>query len=338
MKLSCSMAGLWPFQSQFKNRILQSFHLFILFSFFPPQLRRLYDIYGKDIDGVIMCISPLFTIVLMLIKVGIIIRFQSKIKSLLCQIETEWERTSRSEENKVVTTYASKTREFCMIYAVIMSNVLICFIISPTILPILDIILPKNETRMRYLAFELNYGIDLQTYWFWLWLHTSLAGVVVIINVIATDTTYITLILHCCYMFAIVRYRLEQLDDSVKQDTIQPFENCDYNTVDTWKYKEQQGKLQEQATAIKQCVLRHKKAIECAQILYHIFAWSLFAGASINVIMISISAVQLVSKLSQWAQMTMACTYISSELVHIFFLNLMAQYILDHSADVHESA
>ncbi|XP_032686517.1 odorant receptor 13a-like [Odontomachus brunneus] len=219
-----------------------------------------------------------------------------------------------------------------------LSNVVLCVVLSPTISPLLDIILPKNETRVRYLAFELNYGIDLQTYWFWLWLHVCLTAVFVMLNYTAADIMYVTLMLHGCYMFAIVRYRLEQLTHSIKKNTIQPFENRDYNTMRTWQCKERQVELQKQVAAMKQCVLRHEKAIKCAQVLYHIFAWSLFAGASINVIMISISAVQLVSKLSQWGQMAIACVFVAGELVHIFFLSLMAQYILDHSVDVHESA
>ncbi|XP_032686489.1 uncharacterized protein LOC116851299 [Odontomachus brunneus] len=122
-KLCCSITGLWPFQSQFKSRILQSFNLLIILLFIPPQLKGLYDVYGKDIDGVIMCISPLFTIILLLIKTGIIIRFKSEIKSLLSQIETEWERTSRSEEHKIVIAYASRTRVFCIIYTGIINVV-----------------------------------------------------------------------------------------------------------------------------------------------------------------------------------------------------------------------
>lgn len=69
----------------------------------------------------------------------------------------------------------------------------------------LDIVLPRNETRVRGLGFDLDYGIDMQTYWIWLWLHTSIAGVVVIFNSIAADIMFIVFTIHTCYLFAIVK-------------------------------------------------------------------------------------------------------------------------------------
>lgn len=91
------------------------------------------------------------------------------------------------------------------LFSVMLCNGLVCFIVTPTIAPVLDIFLPLNETRPRSLGFDLDYGIDPQTYWFWLWLHTSMAGTVVIFNIIAADAMYVTLIIHGCYLFAIAR-------------------------------------------------------------------------------------------------------------------------------------
>lgn len=91
------------------------------------------------------------------------------------------------------------------IFSAIMCNGLVCFIVMPTISPILDIVLPRNETRVKYLGFDLDYGIDMQTYWFWLWMHTNVAGTVVIFNIIGADVIYIMLAIHACCLFAITR-------------------------------------------------------------------------------------------------------------------------------------
>ncbi|XP_032686490.1 uncharacterized protein LOC116851300 [Odontomachus brunneus] len=148
------------------------------------------------------------------------------------------------------------------ILSAVMCNGLMCFILAPTISPMLDIVLPRNETRVRSLAFELDYGIDMQTYWFWLWLHTSVAGVLVIFNSIAADITFITFTIHVCYLFAIVKHKLEHITDSITERTAQSFENCDHNNVyNIYRYKEQRSTLDKQAI-YRECVVSHKKAIK----------------------------------------------------------------------------
>ncbi|XP_032686507.1 odorant receptor 13a-like isoform X2 [Odontomachus brunneus] len=329
--------SLWPYQSQLRRRILQLLNFFLLISLFLPQLKRLYHVLGKDIDAVCMCIPPFLTIIGTILRNMVIDRFQSEIRSLLCQIKTEWDATSRREENKILKNYASKAGEFSMVIAVYF-NVTICLTMAPIISPIMDIVLPRNETRMRYLGFELDYGIDQETYWFWIWLHSSTAGGFITLNVLAADAMYVTLMFHGCYMFAIVRHRLVQINHLIRKNTARAFNNHDYNKKYTQRCEERQLELQKQAIVIKQCVLSHKKAIECAQLLCHIYTWNLFIVAGVILIILSISAVQLVSKLFQWAEMAIVIMYITGELINVFFLSLMAQYIFDHSLDVHEWA
>jgi len=34
------MVGIWPYQSQLKKKIIQSISIFIMFTFFPPQVKE----------------------------------------------------------------------------------------------------------------------------------------------------------------------------------------------------------------------------------------------------------------------------------------------------------
>lgn len=104
-----------------------------------------------------------------------------------------------------MSSYASSVFGFTFVLSVALFGGLVCYILAPTISPILDIVSPRNETRARNLGFDLDYGVDMQTYWFWLWLHTSVTGVMVIFNIIASDLMFITFNVHTCYMFAIVK-------------------------------------------------------------------------------------------------------------------------------------
>lgn len=107
--------------------------------------------------------------------------------------------------NVMIKRNMTNTYDGVSIFLGIMCYGLMCFILAPTITPMLDIVLPRNETRTKGLGFDLDYGVDMQIYWFWLWIHTSMAGVVVIFNIIAADIMFITLTNHICYLFATVR-------------------------------------------------------------------------------------------------------------------------------------
>ncbi|KAL6268705.1 hypothetical protein P5V15_001833 [Pogonomyrmex californicus] len=332
-KLFASVVGMWPYQSQLKRRIIQFISMFIMFTFFPPQVKRLYDVWGKDIDAMCMCVPPIMTILVSMAKVITSVRYDTEIKMLLRQIEVDWKINPNAEEYKILSNYTSKARMLCIVYSTMLCNGLMCFIMTPMISPVLDIIVPHNETRTRSLAFDLDYGIDLQTHWLWLWLHSSMTSMATIINIIGADLMYVTLTIHGCCLFAIVRYKLEHVADSIKKHTMQSFENHNHNV----KYYDERLKWKEQVAIVKECVINHQRAINSVQLLHCIYTWGFLTILSLNLINTSISAVQLLSKLFQWDEMAMCIMFICGQLIHLFFLSLMAQYLLDQSSNVHES-
>ncbi|KAL0132674.1 hypothetical protein PUN28_000431 [Cardiocondyla obscurior] len=204
-KLFASIVGIWPYQSQSKKRIIQSVSIFVMLTFIPPQIKRLYDVWGKDIDAVCMCIPPIVTILVSMAKVMTTIRFEAKVKELLQHIEIDWEINPAAKEYEILVNYTLKARTLCIIYSTMLCNGLMCFIMTPLISPMLDVILPHNDTRKRSLAYDLDYGIDLQTNWLWLWLHSSTTSTATILNIIGADLLYVTLTVHSCCLFAIVR-------------------------------------------------------------------------------------------------------------------------------------
>lgn len=110
-----------------------------------------------------------------------------------------------SEETKNHKENISNTYNENFIFSGMLCYAVSCYVIAPTIPLILDVVLPKNETRIRSLSFDLDYGIDMQEYWFWLWLHSSMAAIIVVFNIIAGDVMFITLNMHTCYLFAMAR-------------------------------------------------------------------------------------------------------------------------------------
>ncbi|XP_024872536.1 uncharacterized protein LOC112455067 [Temnothorax curvispinosus] len=204
-KLFASMVGIWPYQSQLRKKIIPSVSMFVMFTFFPPQVKRLYDVWGKDIDAVCMCIPPIVGILVSMTKVVTSVRCESQVKELLRQIEMDWKINPTAKEYEILVNYTSKGRTLCIIYSTMLCNAVMCFIMTPVISPVLDIILPHNGTRARSLAYDVDYGIDVQTHWLWLWLHSSTTTTTTVLNIIGADLMYITLTVHSCCLFAIVR-------------------------------------------------------------------------------------------------------------------------------------
>nr|XP_012231987.1 PREDICTED: odorant receptor 13a-like [Linepithema humile] len=339
-KFFTSLVGIWPLLSQSRRRFQQLLSVFIMLTFFPPQIKKLYDVWGVDLDTVCAGIAPMVTILMSLAKVITSAAFQPKIEMLLRQIEMDWEIDPEGEEHKILVKYSLRTRTLSIAYSTMLCNGILSFILTPVIVPIMDIIAPENETREKHLAFEMEYfGIDQQAYWLWLWLHTNTTSVTCILNIVGADLLYAMFILYACYLFVCVRHKLESTANTIEQtfenSIMQPFEN--YNSKYAYEDEPWQLKLKKSVAIIKKCAISHQKAIKYVQELQNIYRWAFFAILGWNLFLLTFLAVQLVSRLGNWQLVMMSFMYICGTLSHLFFLSLMAQFVMDESSNVYES-
>ncbi|XP_067209602.1 odorant receptor 13a-like isoform X2 [Linepithema humile] len=341
-KFFASLVGIWPYLSQFRRTFQQSLSVLIMLTFFPAQIKKLYDVWGVDLDIMCTCIAPMIAILVSMAKVITSAVFQPQIEMLLRQIEMDWEIDPEGEEHKILVEYTLRTRTLSIFYTTMLCNGILSYMLTPVIVPIMDIIAPKNETREKHLAFEVEYfGLDQQTYWVWLWLHNNTTLVTCVLNIVGADLMYVMFILHACYLFVCVRHKLESTANTIEQTfenlIMQPFENCNYNSKYAYEDEPWQLKLKKSVAIIKKCAINHQKAIECVQVLQNIYRWSFLGILGLNLIVLSFSAVQLVSRLGNWQLVMMSFMFISGTLTHLFFLSLMAQFILDQSSNIYKS-
>ncbi|KAL6268710.1 hypothetical protein P5V15_001838 [Pogonomyrmex californicus] len=86
-----------------------------------------------------------------------------------------------------------------------LSGFVLCYTSVPLIRPILDIILPLNETRPKEFPNLVDYVIiNQEKYYYPLLLNAYLSYIICILLVIGADTTYILLVEHICGMYAIL--------------------------------------------------------------------------------------------------------------------------------------
>lgn len=80
---------------------------------------------------------------------------------------------------------------------------LVIFLSLPLCNPILDVILPLNETRPRQNIFNVNYIIlDNYEYFYIVYMHLSCSAAIIVIIIISVDSLYISIIYHACGLFA----------------------------------------------------------------------------------------------------------------------------------------
>lgn len=78
------------------------------------------------------------------------------------------------------------------------------YLLIPLIPRILDIIIPLNESRPLKYAFQAEYRVDKEKYYYPILFHAYMSNVITVGIVLSIDTTYIICVLHACSLFAAI--------------------------------------------------------------------------------------------------------------------------------------
>lgn len=68
----------------------------------------------------------------------------------------------------------------------------------------MDIVIPLNETRTKYMPFRARYPFDPFDYYYFVFMHTLACGIVFQTVAISVDSMYVKSVYHVCGKFAIV--------------------------------------------------------------------------------------------------------------------------------------
>lgn len=124
--------------------------------------------------------------------------------------------------------YMEITRKFILIYASMDNNkhfyicrltyeiIIICFLVSIITFvscfallalfnPLLDVVLPRNETRPRKFSHPAEYPVDEEKYYYSLLMSMYYGYIICLVIVVGIDTTYFVAIRHACTLFGILR-------------------------------------------------------------------------------------------------------------------------------------
>lgn len=140
----------------------------------------------------------------------------TEIKQWIVRFESN--RYARQQDGSIVSKYIiilllSNKNTFFQYFAGKLSNLffsgslltaLILFLLVPLVSPILDVVLPLNETRPRQQLLKINYIIfDDANYFFYVYMQLAWGSIMVVVTIISVDSLYILIIHHNSGLFAV---------------------------------------------------------------------------------------------------------------------------------------
>ncbi|KAK9306165.1 hypothetical protein QLX08_003059 [Tetragonisca angustula] len=116
--------------------------------------------------------------------------------------------------------------------------------------PLLDILIPLNETRPRQNIFNVNYVIlDDQEHFYISYVHLAFSAFVIVLTIISVDSLYITIIYHACGLFAVCG---SQVQNTAENNTIEK-NGTDISSIGYEQFK--------------QCIIMHYKTLQSVSVI-----------------------------------------------------------------------
>ncbi|KOC58645.1 hypothetical protein WH47_04446, partial [Habropoda laboriosa] len=239
-------------------------------------------------------------------------------ESLISGARNDWSIGRPQGEIDIMTKYAERGAFLISTYLV---NAIVCvilFVSTPVTPHILDILLPKNESRDVAYIYPAYYFTDEHKYDVYIITHMASVILVVFYVYFACDTSYIYVVQHGCGLLAVSGYRYKcaivelssRKRNSVTQDEI-------YRRV-------------------CHSIQGHQHAIKYIDQIAKIHAVYFFICVGVIMICFSVILVK-VSNSEINAEFTKDCTFIMIQLVHILYLTLQGQFVIDANEEIFES-
>ncbi|XP_076671038.1 uncharacterized protein LOC143370182 [Andrena cerasifolii] len=161
------------------------------------------------------------------------------------------------------------------VYRNFLLSFLISFVTLPLVNPMLDIVIPLNETREREEIFSLYYFVNNEEHFYLIYVHSVWCSTVTIVIIVTVDSLNMIITHHASAMFAICGSMIDKATE------------CnDVATVG-------RGSMDDGLEKIKECVAAHNKAIQFFDFLDATNRMNFLLQVGFNIIGITVSAFQV---------------------------------------------
>ncbi|XP_020285694.1 odorant receptor 13a-like [Pseudomyrmex gracilis] len=327
IRILLSISGLWPCHNARKRRAIYLGFLFVFGSGLTFEILGIIEVWPDSFE-VVDCL-PLLTLGLVSItKLICAVHTLPEIKILLAKMREYQYSPKSDEETKILHSYSLYGRNLGYVYTGILLSHTVVFILLTLLIKLLYVEPtednPSNNLRgaQAGLPYRANYMIDLETYYIPIFLHTAICVTSYSVLMLTFDVLYLTLVQHCCGLFAALRYCLEN---------ILKFETCDDNFMPT----AMKSKLH---SDIVYSIRRHKEAIRFVAVMEAIHKIPLFVHVGGNISLLSIVGFQVITHTEDINRILRNASYLSALLFNTFFENWQGQKVIDSSEKIYESA
>ncbi|XP_011349018.2 odorant receptor 13a isoform X3 [Ooceraea biroi] len=308
-KVLLSIVGLWPYQSRLEGNVMAIITLLFAGGYSGLELWSL--IAGiTDLSIIIENLSSTLINIMVIGKMVNNLYNNYKMKDLLDRIEETWKMIPTGPENEILRNFAEESRSFTIHYAMVLYAVWISFSMMPIVISRLYTFLPTNETFETKYLYRVEHVIDVEKY-FTLLMLLAIIGIFYIVSIaIAVDSVFVLCMQHNTALFEEVRFNMERI------------RSLDCVQVEAqWMLKPNVAN-DEAYHIIIGCIKSYKDALkngcsvlkfQCGSGEYSLLLLDNQLDAIIRIVALNVA-----------------------EVIHIYYLSLMSQQLIDYSSGIQE--
>ncbi|XP_076764657.1 uncharacterized protein LOC143431640 [Xylocopa sonorina] len=318
LKTYLTIFGINPYQDYRVSNMILIAILTVCSTVCLPLSIRLYNtVREKDYDGIFEDLPQVLVASGSFIKLMNVHSNKSRFRKLFEFVLRGRELLKSDEEIYTLDKIIEQGNKLARLYGITLVTFMTVFLSLPLCNPFLDVILPLNETRPRQHIYRVNYVMfDEFEYFYVVYVHLTCIAIVIVLIIIAVDALYITIIHHACGIFAVCGYRVLKATENNAAEQIGA-------VMDESRYRE-----------FKRCVMLHHEALQFYNTLERSCRNLYLLQMGINMMVISVTAVELVMHLEQPDQAIRTAVFLAGQQFHLYIISLPGQLLLDQSSEL----
>ncbi|XP_032665212.1 odorant receptor 13a-like [Odontomachus brunneus] len=242
--------------------------------------------------------------------------FVPQIKYLTESLLIHWRKLETDEEVEIAQSHARLSKRFSVLYSSYCFFGVYGMTSVPLLMPILDIVLPLNESRPVLLPISVYYFMDPRQNLIFVCGFAMVSCGILMTALVAHDCIFVTLVEHVCCMFSVLGSRYEYLLGA-NFDNTEKNAKLDFDKI----YRQKIG----------QFVCTHNKILEFVKLIENTFTIPLAIQLMILIVSLSCTLLQITHEEARAIDVTRYIFYVTGQLFHLFCLSFEGQKLIDYS-------
>ncbi|XP_011864037.1 PREDICTED: uncharacterized protein LOC105559963 isoform X1 [Vollenhovia emeryi] len=240
------------------------------------------------------------------------------VKYLMESVISDWNLLETNAELEIIKKHSDFGRLYALFFTLAVYSGLFFYLLIQFIPNFLDIVAPRNESRLHNIPLAAEYFADEQEYYLPILLHIDIIALIGFTTVISTESLITAYVRHAVGMFEVASYRIEHAFDEVL-DMMTSQKCCSY------------------CRKIINAVHIHRRATQFIEFLRSGFVISYFFLLCLGVTSLTANLLRLflaTQYLDNLQECITAVLLVLGHIYYIFFGNYTSQKLIDQSTDV----